>query len=164
MRRLCGFYRCSVDEKGMSHEFFTVSTNLIVRDSYTNHLTGYFANLDWEPTHLQYLECAFNLYTILLQDDVGIQFLKSGDRRSLLFNEIAQEIEQLCSIVPFNGPSTSFATTKNVFRMFSCNYTMAREYFTILGRMMKLANTMEVRDLLQKNIIEVLSYTSSNQF
>eukprot|EP01035_Chromulina_nebulosa_P022879 gene22879-29634_t len=115
IKRLCGFYRCSVDEK------------------------GYFANLDWEPTHLQYLECAFNLYTILLQDDVGIQFLKSGDRRSLLFNEIAQEIEQLCSVVPFmGGPSTS-TPTKNVFRMYSCNYTMAREYFTILGRMMKLA-------------------------
>lgn len=86
---------------------------------------------------------------------MGIQFLKSGDRRSLLFNEIAQEIEQLCSVVPFmGGPSTS-TPTKNVFRMYSCNYTMAREYFTILGRMMKLASTTEVRDLLQKNMIEV---------
>lgn len=52
--------------------------------------------MDWEPTHLQYLECAFNLYTVLLQDEAGIQFLNS-DRRGMLFVEIAQEIDLLCA-------------------------------------------------------------------
>ena len=50
------------------------------------------------------------------------------------------------------------ASTKNVFRMFSCSYTMAREYFTILGRVMKLANARDIYQILLKdtNIYQVL--------
>lgn len=70
IKRVSGFYRCSVDEK------------------------GYFANLEWEPNNLQYLECACNLYSVLLKVDVGVTFLTS-DRRGMLFSEMAHELEQL---------------------------------------------------------------------
>lgn len=72
VRRVCGFYRCSTEEK------------------------GYFANLDWEPTNLQYLESACNMYSVLLKDDAGLGFLGS-DRRGMLFNEISNEIDQLAT-------------------------------------------------------------------
>jgi hypothetical protein len=55
-------------------------------------LLGYFANLEWEPCNLQYLDCAFNLYQVLVTDSNGINFL-GGDRRGMLFNEMARELE-----------------------------------------------------------------------
>ena len=57
------------------------------------------------------------------------------------------------------GTATT-SSTKNVFRLFSCSYTMAREYFTILGRVMKLANAKDlyIYQVLLKdtNIYQVL--------
>ena len=47
----------------------------------------------------------------------------------------------------------------NVFRMFSCNFTMAREYFTILGRVMKFPNSMKL--LNGTNIFQVLTQIGS---
>jgi len=110
VRRVSGFYRCSVEEK------------------------GYFANLDWEPIHLQYLECACNMYSVLLKDEAGMNFLTS-DRRGMLFNEIAHEIENLTvAAASTNVTAQSAALSKNVFRLYSCQCTMAREFFTLLGR------------------------------
>ncbi len=110
VRRVSGFYRCSIEEK------------------------GYFANLDWEPIHLQYLECACNMYSVLLKDEAGMSFLTS-DRRGMLFNEIAHEIENLTvAAASTNVTAQSNALSKNVFRLYSCQCTMAREFFTLLGR------------------------------
>jgi hypothetical protein len=110
VRRVSGFYRCSIEEK------------------------GYFANLDWEPIHLQYLECACNMYSVLLKDDAGMAFLTS-DRRGMLFNEIAHEIENLTvAAASTNVTAQSTALQKSVFRLYSCQCTMAREFFTLLGR------------------------------
>lgn len=110
VRRISGFYRCSVEEK------------------------GYFANLDWEPIHLQYLECACNMYSVLLKDEAGMSFLTS-DRRGMLFNEMAHEIENLTvAAASTNVTAQSSALQKNVFRLYSCQCTMAREFFTLLGR------------------------------
>ncbi len=129
VRRVSGFYRCSTEEK------------------------GYFANLDWEPTNLQYLECACNMYSVLLKDEAGTAFLNS-DRRGMLFTEIASEIEQLAALA---APRNSIAAlpAKNVFRLYSCTCTMAREFFTLLGRIIR---TTESRHLLDStNIFQHLS-------
>jgi hypothetical protein len=110
VRRVSGFYRCSVEEK------------------------GYFANLDWEPIHLQYLENACNMYSVLLRDEAGMNFLTS-DRRGMLFNEMAHEIENLTiAASTTNITPQSAALQRNVFRLYSCQCTMAREFFTLLGR------------------------------
>ena len=108
VRRISGFYRCSLDEK------------------------GYFANLDWEPANLFYLECACDLYHVLVNDEIGVSFIGS-DRRGMLFNEVARELEQLIASTDkgWNGSGG----TKNVFRFTSCAHSMVREFFTLLGRM-----------------------------
>lgn len=108
IRRLSGFYRCTNDEK------------------------AYFANMDWEVSNLHYLENACNLYHVLVEDDQGMAFL-SSDRRGVLFTDISREMEQLIESASRIG-MTSFGM-KNVFRPFSCRHTMAREYFTLLGRL-----------------------------
>ncbi|RYG68983.1 hypothetical protein EON64_03875, partial [archaeon] len=132
IRRVSGFYRCSVDEK------------------------GFFCNLEWEPTNLQYLECACSLYSVLLRDEVGISFLTS-DRRGMLFNEMAQEIDALVSSAASKnwlGASISNGT-KNVFRMQSCSSSMARELFTLLGKIVKSPGSKKL--LEYTNIFEHLS-------
>lgn len=131
VRRISGFYRCSIEEK------------------------GYFANLEWEPTNLQYLECACNLYSVLLRDDAGLSFLTS-DRRGMLFNEMAQEIEQLVTSTAARGwlgsPSSG---VKSVFRMYSCTTLMARELFTLLGRIVRTPGSRKL--LEHTNLFEHLS-------
>ena len=110
VRRVSGFYRCSVEEK------------------------GYFANLDWEPIHLQYLECACNMYSVLLKDEAGMNFLTS-DRRGMLFAEMAHEIENLTiAASTTNITPQSASLQRNVFRLYSAQCTMSREFFTLLGR------------------------------
>ena len=37
--------------------------------------TGYFANMDWEPANLFYLQCLCEVYNILLNDPKGIHIL-----------------------------------------------------------------------------------------
>eukprot|EP01038_Epipyxis_sp_PR26KG_P005836 gene5836-8052_t len=122
IRRLSGFYRCSVDEK------------------------GFFANLDWEPTNLQYLECASNLYSVLLRDEAGMSFLTS-DRRGMLFNEIAHELHSLAEVASNKyAPSGSAIPTKNVFRPISCFTTMSREFFTLIGRIIRNPGSRHILD------------------
>lgn len=130
VRRVSGFYRCSIEEK------------------------GYFANLDWEPTNLQYLECACNMYTVLLRDEAGTNFLNS-DRRGMLFSEIAHEIEQLAQVAGSKNIMTAFNAPKNVFRLYSCTCTMAREFFTLLGRIVRTTDSRELLDTT--NIFQHLS-------
>lgn len=133
IRRVSGFYRCSTEEK------------------------GYFANLEWEPTNLQYLECACNLYSVLLRDEGGLSFLTS-DRRGMLFNEMAQEIELLVTSAAskgWAGTSSSPVPVKNVFRMQSCNSMMARELFTLLGRIVRTPGSRKL--LEHTNLFEHLS-------
>jgi len=108
VRRLSGFYRCTSDEK------------------------AFFANMDWDISNLHYLENACNLYHVLVEDEQGMSFLTS-DRRGLLFNDISREMEQL--IDSASRSSVISTTVKNVFRPFACRHTMAREYFTLLGRL-----------------------------
>ena len=38
---------------------------------YTYTHTGYFANMDWEPANLFYLQCLCEVYAILLNDPKG---------------------------------------------------------------------------------------------
>jgi hypothetical protein len=144
LKRISGFFRCSSDEK------------------------GYFANLDWEPNNLQYLECACNLYSVLLKDDVGMQFLTS-DRRGLIFTEISHEIELLTNYASNKyyqqqyakenavGSSSSVNSIgpKMVFRMHSCNYSIAREFFTLLGRILRDSKSRKLLD--QANIFNHLT-------
>ena len=144
LKRISGFFRCSSDEK------------------------GFFANLDWEPNNLQYLECACNLYSVLLKDEVGIQFLTS-DRRGLIFTEIAREIELVTNYASnkfyqqYIRESTTSRDTVNlssngpkmVFRMHSCNYSMAREFFTLLGRILRDSKSRKLLD--QANVFNHLT-------
>lgn len=147
VRRVSGFYRCSYDEK------------------------GYFANLEWEPTNLQYLECACNMYSVLLKERTGLSFLGS-DRRGMLFNEISNEIQQLVNSnirgtipgTPSSGGShmTNNMNTnisKNVFRLFSCNYRMSREFFSLLGRIVRTSASRQLLD--GTNIFQHLSQLGS---
>jgi rapamycin-insensitive companion of mTOR len=134
IRRLSGFFRCTVDEK------------------------GYFANLEWDPTNLQYLECACNLYSVLLRDEQGKSFLKE-DRRGVIFNQIALELEQLIRVVePSYGQqslnllvhagamNSTIPSSKYVFRLFGCTSTMAREFFTLLGRIVRHPGSKRLLD------------------
>mmetsp|Transcript_21477 Transcript_21477/g.31154 ORF Transcript_21477/g.31154 Transcript_21477/m.31154 type:complete len:1569 (+) Transcript_21477:93-4799(+) len=131
IKRLSGFYRCSTEEK------------------------GYFANLEWEPNHLHYLECACNLYTILAESDSGLGFLMH-DRRGLLFAELVRDLEAVLTIAAAtktaqqNGqvyavPLSRHSQVLNVFRSAGCSQTMAREYFCVMGR---LSHSPQGRHLL----------------
>ena len=111
VRRVSGFYRCSLDEK------------------------GYFANLEWDPANLFYLECACDLYAVLVTFDNGVSFLGS-DRRGMLFNEIAGELEQLVFSADKGWSSAISASGfKNIFRISTSTQSMVREFFTLVGRM-----------------------------
>jgi hypothetical protein len=161
VRRLSGFYRCTPDEK------------------------GYFANLDWEPTHLQYLEAACNLYSVLLKDPQGRDFLTS-DRRGMLFVQMTSELENVINLVSKtassghtsmvfsssggnnaaggmsggnNNGNSSSASSKCVFRPQSVTTTMAREFFALLGRIVR--NPWSRRLLDNTNIFQCLSRIGS---
>ena len=131
VKRVSGFYRCANDDK------------------------SFFSNLSWDVSNLNYLECACNLYFVLVEDPQGFSFLRS-DRRGVLFVDIAKEIKDLfdgCmsalkvgsaastnksslynSSMNSSSNATSNAASSNVFRPASCQLTMAREYFTLLGK------------------------------
>ena len=123
IKRISGFYRCSIEDK------------------------GYFANLEWEPNHIHFLECACNLYTILVDSDAGMGFL-NADRRGMVFAEIMRDLESVTTAAAavkaasqgvgyasysFSGPNKS--NLVNVFRPSGCVHTMAREYFCLIGRL-----------------------------
>jgi rapamycin-insensitive companion of mTOR len=135
IKRISGFYRCSVEEK------------------------GYFANLEWEPTHIHILECACNLYCILVDSETGMNFL-NADRRGMVFAEIIRDLEavitsaaamkaasQGVSFSPhtYNFSGLSRTSGINVFRPSGCVHTMSREYFCLIGR---LSHTPQGRQLL----------------
>ena len=107
VKRVSGFFRCAVEEK------------------------GYFANLEWEPGHLQYFDCGCQLYKILTTQEPGYSFINS-DRRGMLFPEIVRDLEAVFSQC-VSGNSLS-SKNLNVFRMAGCQQTMAREYFALIGR------------------------------
>jgi rapamycin-insensitive companion of mTOR len=122
VKRLSGFYRCSTEEK------------------------GYFANLEWEPTHLHFLESACNLYFILSENEASTHFL-SSDRRGMVFAELVRDLEAVithAASTKSNNPSNVAAlltgqayknVTLNVFRPAGCMQTMSREYFCLIGRL-----------------------------
>eukprot|EP01035_Chromulina_nebulosa_P018275 gene18275-23952_t len=58
VRRLSGFFRCSNEDK------------------------AYYASMEWNSNNFHYLECACNLYHILVEDDIGMSFLTSDRRAS----------------------------------------------------------------------------------
>ena len=95
------------------------------------------------------------MYSVLLQDPAGVAFLNS-DRRGMLFNELAFEIEHIVklaatskrrsiahsySVNSSNGPSQ-----KNVFRMYSCTCKMGREFFALLGRISRSSRNRHLFD------------------
>jgi hypothetical protein len=147
IKRLSGFYRCSSDDK------------------------GYFANLDWYPSNLFFLESACNLYSLLVDQSngasVGMSFLGT-DRRGMLFAEILNEVESLIMVAsrtanllpvlsvpyPASGPigasaaATGVISSRSVFRPYGCSQLMSREYFTLLGR---LCVTQSGRQLVESN-------------
>lgn len=123
IRRISGFYRCSLDEK------------------------GYFANLEWEPANLYYLECACDLYHVLANDENGVQFIGS-DRRGMLFNELSRELEQL--IYSHGKGWIGAFGPKLVFRFSTCNQNIVREMFTLIGR---LCTTKAGRRLLDSTSV-----------
>lgn len=125
VKRVSGFYRCTVDEK------------------------AYFANSEWDYGNIMFLECACNMYHVLVGCDAGVMFLSGGDRRGMLFNEMSYELEQLVSSTTRCGWNGMGNATKNVFRMSSCTQTLAREYFTLLGRMTNTASGRKLLDSTQ---------------
>lgn len=132
IRRICGFYRCSLEEK------------------------GYFVNMEWEPTKLHYLECSCILYSLLVDTPLGLSFLES-DRRGALFHEMINQFDQLIQseVTVINGinslsKNVLFNKPNNVFKLFSMNKTMAREYFCLLGR---LASSQTGRTYLETTSI-----------
>lgn len=112
IKRVSGFYRCSNDEK------------------------GFFSNLSWDASNLHYLECACSMYNVLVGDPQGLSFLQS-DRRGVLFNVISKEMKEMfdASLGAFKFGGATSSKSQNVFRLAACQATMAREYFTLLGRM-----------------------------
>jgi len=129
IKRLSGFFRCSIEEK------------------------GYFANLEWEAPNFYFLECASNLYSVLLRDDAGITFLTS-DRRGMLFNEISAELEQL-AMMAAQKSFPSHILSKNVFKYSSCYSTMSREFFALLGKIVCIPGSKKLLD--HTNVFEHLS-------
>jgi len=131
VRRVSGFYRCTTDEK------------------------GYFANLEWEPANLQFLECACNMYFVLVEDPNGAAFLR-GDRRGMLFTEMANEIKELSEFIlrpsppaPAVIPSSTTIPSgigRFVFRLSNCQQTMSREFFALLGRFTRSASGRTLLD------------------
>jgi hypothetical protein len=124
VKRLCGFFRCSTDDK------------------------GYFSNLDWYPSNLHYLECACHLYGVLVEQEGGAVFSNTPfigmDRRGMLFAEIASEIEYLVTLASRLGSrpvatlaiphsaghvvtnNVSPTLSRSVFRLYGCTQLMAR--------------------------------------
>jgi hypothetical protein len=149
IRRVGGFFRCSSDSK------------------------GYFANLPWDLANLTYFECACSLYHLLMVDPVGQEFLKS-DRRGMLFNEIASEVKLVLDAVDkqpvrsrFGGMAFSGgfgrrnATSEPmVFRLHSMKTLQAREYFTILGRLVRHPSGQALLDDTDvfRNLSQIGSY------
>lgn len=140
IKRIAGFFRCSVEEK------------------------GYFANLEWEPGHLHYFDCSCNLYKILTTQDAGFGFLDT-DRRGMLFTEIARDLEaviaQCTAIAASANPKALAASSKNmnVFRLTSCQQTMGREYFAMVG---KASSSPFARKLITKShLFDILTQTGS---
>jgi len=133
VRRMCGFYRCSTEQK------------------------GYFANLTWEPSNLNYLECAVLLHQRLVDDVNGQAFLR-GDRRGMLYNEIASEIKTLLTAFDRSRPTASFFSmnrsdagpvlnaSSHVFRRHAMQGTLSREYFTLLGNVLLKAGGQTIVD------------------
>ncbi len=126
VRRLSGFYRCSTAEK------------------------GYFANCTWEPANFSYYDCACTLYEKLVADENGHDFLNS-DRRGMLFTEIGNELHTLLSVFDksklssssFFSPKRSNDTGQSIrqntlaFRMNALQRTLSREYFPLVGRVLR---------------------------
>jgi len=142
VKRLSGFFRCAVEEK------------------------GYFANLEWEPGHLQYFDCSCQLYKILTSQVISFGFMNT-DRRGMLFTEIVRDLEAV--IAQCVSPSSGSSKVLNVFRMVSCQQTMAREYFALVGRTSsnafarKLINKSHLYDILVQTGSHVaLDYLSRN--
>lgn len=124
IRRVFGFYRCANDEK------------------------AYFANMEWNVQSLKYLDIAANLFHVLVGDEQGLSFL-SSDRRGILLNDIACEIEAL-----LNNASQGFhnilssPNKANPFRTYHCKYGLSREYFRLLGR---ISTTQGGMNILEKS-------------
>lgn len=142
IKRLSGFYRCAVEEK------------------------GYFCNLEWEPGHLQYFDCSCQLYKILTMQAAAYSFM-NADRRGMLFTEIVRDLEAVIS--QSTSPASVVSKTLNVFRLTSCQQTMAREYFALIGRTSsspfarKLINKSHLYDILVQTGSHVaLDYLSRN--
>jgi len=108
------------------------------------------------------LECACNMYNVLLKDEAGITFL-SSDRRGMLFYEISEEIEKLTSTVDSNSLDSANHAQKLVFRLYGCQCTMAREFFTLLGRIVR--SNLGTQHLMNQtnifvNLLKVGKYSS----
>eukprot|EP00605_Chrysophyceae_sp_TOSAG23-4_P002480 GSChrysophyteH1.ASY1.ANO1.2743.1 assembled CDS len=133
IRRLCGFYRCSTEEK------------------------GYFANLTWEPSNFNYYECAVMLYQRLVNDENGHKFLNS-DRRGMVFVEIAAELKNLINIFDKSIPSSSFFSVGK--RENAVQYTLSRGYFDLIGVVLKTSGGQKIIDNTDifGNLCEIGSY------
>ena len=116
MRRVAGFYRCTMEDKAC------------------------FTLMDWEPSNLFFLNCAIDLYQVLLNDPKGLFFIEN-ERKPTLFQDIAKEI-QLVLELNGNGWTNTNNThiNKLVFRFTSCSQTLTREYFSFLGKLLSMEN------------------------
>jgi rapamycin-insensitive companion of mTOR len=143
VKRLSGFFRCAVEEK------------------------GYFANLEWEPGHLQYFDCGCQLFKILTTQEAAFGFM-SADRRGMLFTEIVRDLEAVISQSVSAGqsslssPSSSSSAPRglNVFRLASCLQTMAREYFALVGR--TSASPFARKLITKSHLYDILVQTGSH--
>jgi hypothetical protein len=132
VRRICGFYRCSTDEK------------------------GFFAHLPWMPDHVPYLQPACQLHALLLVHPEGQKYLRE-DRRGKLLPEIAAcidlevqaetramaaRLEQRTIDAASGGsgrhgesPSQANPGGHRIFSPKDTETSMVREYFTLIGLM-----------------------------
>lgn len=151
LKRFMAFYRCSLDDKDKDR----------------------LIHMDWEIGNLKYATCLNNMCEVLANSSKGFECLKNDtDINFTLLNDITVELESLIHAYtknskavynsqapmssPFQRNSTNSAINKNLFRPVSVTTTLAREFFTFLGR---LAGTKRGGELIgkDKNLFPVLT-------
>lgn len=110
VKRVFGFYRCSMEDGSGFHR------------------------LAWDPDNLLYVECGCALYVLLLKQ--GITTLT--DRKGSLLEDIYKELDVLVSSTSVDK-KISEPLRNSVFSVDSVNSTLAREYFTFLGKVAVVA-------------------------
>ena len=133
VQRVSGFYRCNEDKVEK----------------------GFFAKQTWEPSNLNFLGFACKMYEVLVNVPEGRDFLLT-DRRGMLFHEMSASVRSIVESTkkPEKASTFNFSFSENsgpqskmqmgpgghthMFRLASMQGSLSREYFTLMGRTMRL--------------------------